>query len=216
MAQQMQHKIKQMLRGIDRYNPNNLEDLEVYIMKQSVDNYYDLEANLAVLKLYQFNPKETKKGTVVKILLKALTALPNTDFVLCKCLIDSNLLEDETISLITSLHNLLETCRFQDFWGELSIRPQLIHGITGFENSIRKFICHVIQITYQTIEKSALRSLLGGLADNQLHQWMEQNNWKDMENDYVFIANQEENIKTKNITEKIDLENVAQVIAAYR
>ncbi|CAG2122458.1 unnamed protein product, partial [Medioppia subpectinata] len=54
MAEQMQHKIKQMLRGIDRYNPNNLGHLETYVLRQSLDNYYDLEANLAVLKLYQF------------------------------------------------------------------------------------------------------------------------------------------------------------------
>jgi len=133
----MQHKIKQMLRGIDRYNPDNLDELERYVTRQSQDNYYDLEANLAVLKLYQFNPNQTKKQTVIKILLKALTALPNTDFVLCKCLIDSTLLEEENIALITSLHNLLETCRFQEFWRELSIRPQLIQGITGFENSIQ-------------------------------------------------------------------------------
>jgi len=45
---------------------------------------------------------------------------------------------------------------------------------------------------------------------------MTQNGWKDIENGFVFVANQEENIKTKNITEKIDLENVAQVVAAYR
>ncbi|CAG2176276.1 unnamed protein product, partial [Oppiella nova] len=108
MAEQMQHKIKQMLRGIDRYNPDNLDELERYVTRQSQDNYYDLEANLAVLKLYQFNPSQTKKQTVIKILLKALTALPNTDFVLCKCLIDSTLLEEENIALITSLHNLLE------------------------------------------------------------------------------------------------------------
>ncbi|CAG2175858.1 unnamed protein product [Oppiella nova] len=112
MAEQMQHKIKQMLRGIDRvllticvsvlsYNPDNLDELERYVTRQSQDNYYDLEANLAVLKLYQFNPSQTKKQTVIKILLKALTALPNTDFVLCKCLIDSTLLEEENIALIT-------------------------------------------------------------------------------------------------------------------
>ncbi len=73
------------------YNPNNLQILEKYICDQSRDNSYDLEANLAVLKLYQFNPQMTEKSIVVKILLKALTSLPNTDFVLCKCLIESSL-----------------------------------------------------------------------------------------------------------------------------
>jgi translation initiation factor 3 subunit K len=216
MSEQMRTQIKQMLRGIDRYNPNNLQILEKYICDQSRDNSYDLEANLAVLKLYQFNPQMTEKSIVVKILLKALTSLPNTDFVLCKCLIESSLLEEDPLNTILNLHQLLETCRFQEFWRELIARPQLIVGITGFEDSIRKFICHVIKITYQTIEKTSLRSLLGGLADNQLSFWMNQNGWKDIENGFVFISNQDENIKTKNITEKIDLENVAQVIAAYR
>ena len=77
-------------------------------------------------------------------------------------------------------------------------------------------ICHVINITYQRIEKSSLRSLLGGLADNQLAFWMKENGWKDVEDGFVLIGNQEENIKTKNITEKIELENVATVIASYR
>ncbi|XP_054154454.1 eukaryotic translation initiation factor 3 subunit K-like [Oppia nitens] len=224
MAEEMQPKIKQMLRGIDRYNPDNLEELEFYIDRQSEDNYYDIEANLAVLKLYQFNPKETKKTTVVKILLKALTALPNTDFVLCKCLIDSQLLEDDTIKGIQRLHELLETCHFEVFWKELLENPLLYKGIVGFEDSIRKFICHVIQITYQTIKKTSLSVLLGDLADNDLKHWMSVMGWKDggigdneeAEKGLVFVTNQEENIKTKNITEKIDLENVAQVIAAYR
>lgn len=216
MCEQKSIQIKQMLRGIDRYNPNNLQILEDYIRDQSINNLYDLEANLAVLKLYQFNPQMTEKTIVVKILLKALTSLPNTDFILCKCLIDSSLLEEEPLNVILNLHNLLETTKFEEFWKELSSKPRLLDGVNGFEDSIRRFICYVIRITYQTIEKSSLRSLLGGLADNQLSFWMNQNNWKDIENDFVFITNQEEIIKTKNITEKIDLENVAQVIAAYR
>jgi len=216
MSEQMRTQIAKMLRGIDRYNPNNLAILENYIADQSRGNFYDLEANLAVLKLYQFNPPMTEKQVVVQILLKALTAMPNTDFVLCKCLIDSQLLEEEQLKLILSLHNLLETCKFEEFWNELTANPQLLVGFTGFEDAIRKFICHVINITFQTIEKSSMRSMLGSLADNQLTFWMNQNGWKDVENGYVFIANQEEKIKTKNITEKIDLENVAQVISAYR
>lgn len=31
--------------------------------------------------------------------------------------------------------------------------------------------------------------------------------WKDVGNGLIFIGNQEENIKTKNITEKIDFES---------
>jgi len=45
-----------LLKGIDRYNPENLKKLERYVQVQCQENVYDLEANLAVLKLYQFNP----------------------------------------------------------------------------------------------------------------------------------------------------------------
>jgi len=190
--------------------------LEEYIKEQARDNFFDLEANLAVLKLYQFNPQMTDKGTIVLILLKALTSMPKTDFVLSKCLVESSLLEEEPVNTILSLHNLLETCKFDAFWSELAANHGLLLGVNGFEDSIRKFISHVIKITYQRIEKSTLRSLLGGLADNQLAHWMNLNSWKEVEDGLVMIANQEENIKTKNITEKIDIENVANVIAAYR
>lgn len=97
------------------------------------ENFYDLEANLAVLKLFQFNPHLIVKTIIEQILLKALTAMPNTDFVLCKCLIDPSLvrdtlililffivifiqLEEEPIDKIINLHCLLETCKFEDFW----------------------------------------------------------------------------------------------------
>ena len=71
----------------DRYNPENMSTLENYVRLQALENTYDLEANLALLKLYQFNPGTYKTDIACLILLKALTNLPNTDFVLCKCLL---------------------------------------------------------------------------------------------------------------------------------
>lgn len=58
-----------------------------------------------------------------------------------------------------------------------------------------------------------------GLSANdeaRLIAYMSAQGWKEVEDNYIFVGNQEENIKTKNITEKIELENVASVIAAYR
>ena len=73
-----------------RYNPENLLQLEHYVEIQSQENAYDLEANLAVLKLYQFNQKYNIDITS-KILLKALTNFPHTDFILCQCLLNEKL-----------------------------------------------------------------------------------------------------------------------------
>jgi len=37
----------------------------------------------------------------------------------------------------------------------------------------------------------------------ETNQWISLNGWKDQNDGYVYVANQEDNIKTKNITEKI-------------
>lgn len=73
-----------------RYNPENLKTLELYVEIQSQENAYDLEANLAVLKLYKVSHNYNLIITC-KILLKALTNFPHTDFILCKCLLNEQL-----------------------------------------------------------------------------------------------------------------------------
>merc|ERR1719228_198791 len=54
-----------------KYNPDNIKTLEHYVDLQAREMGYDLEANLALLKLYQFNPTHTNMAVVVQILLKS-------------------------------------------------------------------------------------------------------------------------------------------------
>jgi len=212
---EMKSEVSALLKGIDRYNPENLKKLERYVQMQCQENVYDLEANLAVLKLYQFNPMFFQMTVTSQILLKALTNLPHTDFTLCKCLIDmSHFQEGEPLHRIMILADMLETCQFQQFWEHLIDISDLTVSLTGFEDSIRKFICYVIGITYQVIKKNILRELLGNLSEAQTNTWVAKNGWKDQGDGYVFIANQEDNIKTKNITEKITFEGIAAIMAA--
>jgi translation initiation factor 3 subunit K len=44
------------------------------------------------------------------------------------------------------------------------------------------------------------------IAEAQANVWISKCGWKDQGDGYVFIANQEDNIKPKNITEKITFE----------
>ncbi|NXL26509.1 EIF3K factor, partial [Setophaga kirtlandii] len=158
LFEQMRANVGKLLRGIDRYNPENLATLERYVETQAKENAYDLEANLAVLKLYQFNPAFFQTGVTAQILLKALTNLPHTDFTLCKCMIDQAHVspktpqfypkfsldlpkpqqEERPIRQILYLGELLETCHFQSFWQALDENMELLEGITGFEDSVRK------------------------------------------------------------------------------
>jgi len=115
---------------------------------------------------------------------------------------------------------------------------ELCDRIVGFQDSIRKFVCHVVGITFQTIDRGLLAQLLGGVdgkiykvfifnilydykvykvslfTDATLKHWVKKYGWKEETKTIIFVANQDENIKTKNITEKIDFENVAGLMAA--
>ena len=47
---------------------------------QAREKGYDLEANLALLKLYQFNPTHTNMAVVVQVVTLFLCNFPHTDF----------------------------------------------------------------------------------------------------------------------------------------
>lgn len=210
-AEQIRQDVETWLSTVERYNANNLPAFERYVELQVSENLYDLEANLAILKLYQFFPHLYKAEIACWILLKAIANLPHTDFVLCKCLLGPSQLDDLNIVRITYLANFLELCQFQRFWQEKSKDQTLISQITGFDDSIRKFVCHVVNITYQSIDKSVLKDLLGNVTDSELKSWTAKNGWKE-EHGTIYVANQEDNIKTKNITEKITFDTVSVVM----
>ena len=118
------------------------------------------------------------------------------------------------ITNILYLADLLEMCQFKVFWEQIHSKADLIKSVTGFEDSIRRFVCHVISITYQTIEAGVVGELLGLVQDSSVNYWMEQYGWKTSEDGFVTVSNQEEIIKTRNITEKIDIESVASIMAS--
>ncbi|XP_046859312.1 LOW QUALITY PROTEIN: eukaryotic translation initiation factor 3 subunit K-like [Xenia sp. Carnegie-2017] len=207
--------ISLLLHGIDRYNPENLHQLESYVHQQTSENQYDLDANLAVLKLYQFNPQLHQTNVVIQILLKALMNLPRTDFYLCKCLIDENHTHDKSIEKVLYLSDLMETCHFKDFWHEVRNECQdLVEGIKGFEEAVMSYISGVLAITYQSIDAQLLSDLLGGLEGNDLQEWIKLRNWS-LDDGKVFICNQE-HIKSKNIVEKIDFHTVKGIMQVSR
>ncbi len=203
------------LKGIERYNPNNIPTLEHYVDVQVDENGYDLEANLALLKLYQFNPNMLNMDYVYKVLLKSLANLPHSDFLLCKSLLSLEILDDATVKNIQNMANMLETCSFKEFWEKSrSDFGKLTRAVAGFEDSMRKFVCHVISTTYQRIPVDRLCEFLGLTDEKILNQWIAKNGWSTGESNFVTISNQDESIKTKKITEKIDLESVAGIMAS--
>lgn len=102
------------------------------------------------------------------ILFKALTNFPHTDFTLCKCLLLNKQMADDTVKEIIYLADMLEQCDFDTFWMKVQLMSDKFTHIHGFYDSIRKFICHVVGITFQTIERDYLIQLLGDVNGKRL------------------------------------------------
>ncbi|XP_039320586.1 eukaryotic translation initiation factor 3 subunit K-like isoform X3 [Saimiri boliviensis] len=162
---------------------------------------------------YQFNSAFFQTTVTAQILLKALTNLPHTNFALCKCMIDQAHQEERPIWQILYLGGLLKTCHFQTFWQALDENMDLLEGIIGFEDSVRKFICRVVGIAYQHIDHWLLAEMLGDVSDSQLKVWMSKYGWNADKSAQIFICGQEESIKPKNIVE-IDFDSVSSIMAS--
>jgi len=162
-----------------RYDPTILPQLEAYVGAQCKDGSYDLDCNLAVLKLYQFHPKLMDITVTGKIILKALTNLPESDFLLCTYLIPEAIQESELISSISNLASLLETCKFREFWPALHlVRDEVLALVPGFDESIRMFILETMAITYQAVPTKHLQDSLGLNSEGGLKPYIEKKGWK--------------------------------------
>ena len=150
----------------NRYDPSIVPQLEAYVETQCADQTYDIEANLALLKLYQFHPETLKVPLVAKVLVKALMNLPQTDYLACMYLVPERVLDEEPIKTVAAVAALLETCSFRKFWEEAApLRAELLAGTPGFDTAVRNFMLRTFEITYQSVPAAHLKASLGFDSD---------------------------------------------------
>jgi translation initiation factor 3 subunit K len=169
--------IEQILNGLDRYNPETTTVFQDYVMQQCESQTYDSYANLALLKLYQFNPHLSRDETVTNILVKALTVFPGPDFSLCISLLPPHVLAplassshtpaagdaplSEAVQKLNELNNLLGGADYAAFWNELDsddLYADLIADVSGFEELMRVRIAVTVSQAIREVDKSILES----------------------------------------------------------
>lgn len=84
--QKVSYTVEELVE-VNPYNPDILSDLENHVNEQVSCQTYSLDANLCLLRLYQFEPDRMNIQIVARILIKALMAMPAPDFSLCLFLI---------------------------------------------------------------------------------------------------------------------------------
>ncbi|KAL6070965.1 Eukaryotic translation initiation factor 3 subunit K [Balamuthia mandrillaris] len=199
-----------------RHDASIIPELEVHLDAQIKNNGYDLDANLALLKLYQFNSKESKATCIVKVLIKALMNLPHPDFTTCLYMVPLQLqVEEQQVVLLKRLWKNLETAKFSKFWAltEEEEGNALLQPIPGFSAAIREFIAHLLGLAYQTVSKQLLQEVLR-LDGSSLDDFINKHSSWQNQGDHVALPLTEFNqAKQKKINENIEMQQMTKILA---
>ncbi|KAK4611555.1 Eukaryotic translation initiation factor 3 subunit K [Fulvia fulva] len=169
--------IDTILNGLDRYNPETTTIFQEYVAGQCESQTYDCYANLALLKLYQFNPHLTRDETAINILVKSLTVFPSPDFSLALALLPPYVLQTttdksgppssgslaEAVQHLSLLHNALNNAQYSQFWEILSdddVYADLTADVVGLEDTMRVRIAVVVSQCMQEVGKEVLAGWL--------------------------------------------------------
>mmetsp|Transcript_93755 Transcript_93755/g.148027 ORF Transcript_93755/g.148027 Transcript_93755/m.148027 type:complete len:228 (+) Transcript_93755:75-758(+) len=189
-----QKKIQDLMKVSGRYEIELLPDMESYLKEQLENGTYDLDVNLAILKLYLLYPDEAKAEVYEGILLKALMAYPATDFALCMYQIPEKHQLQKGLEDAADLARFLETCKFKAFWKEAhqqveNAKEKPDTGLArakGWETAVRKFVASVVSSTYRSIRCDQLAELLS-LQAADLAPIIKENGWVKSKDDKDLI-----------------------------
>lgn len=97
------------------------------------------------------------------LLVKALTALPEPDFLQAIFLVAPRHMADARVKGLVELDALLQRADFAGFWARAAA-PDLravLERVPGFDETLRGFVALALARTYQTIELAELAAALG-------------------------------------------------------
>ncbi|WVZ55711.1 hypothetical protein U9M48_006336 [Paspalum notatum var. saurae] len=207
------------LVALNPYNPDILNDLEKFVNEQVASQTYNLDANLSLLRLYQFEPERMSVQIVASILIKALMAMPGPDFSLCLFLIPEHVQMEEQFKTLIVLSHYLETARFSKFWDEAAKNRHILEVVPGFEQAIQAYAIHVLSLTYQKVPRPILAEAINieGLAlDKFLEYHAANSGWiieKGRQSQVIVLPRNEINHPElkKNTADTVPFEHVTRI-----
>ncbi|CAD6569036.1 MAG: hypothetical protein CYPHOPRED_003031 [Cyphobasidiales sp. Tagirdzhanova-0007] len=233
-------EIDTLINSVERYNPANTAVLEDYLALQIREDSYDSLANLALLKLLQFNPDSVvvpddpdEPDTIQLVLVKALAHKPfAADLSLCV-----SLLGDRTSTVLSSpdsiqafeaastLSNLLRQRNFPQFWDLLRSKEiyagpfsPALESLPSFAGLVRKSIAESIADTFKSLDKSRADRWLGftkeeNEKDKGLENFAKEIGWM-LDSDTIRIPNTEANDPKSTVhSETVDLSRMVRTLA---
>ncbi|EKD15099.1 uncharacterized protein L3040_003700 [Drepanopeziza brunnea f. sp. 'multigermtubi'] len=223
--------IDAILNGLDRYNPETTAIFQEYVVQQCEGKFVDCFANLALLKLYQFNPHLNKDETITNILVKSLTVFPSPDFSLALHLLPPHILTpistssalpaagdaplSEAVQKLNVLNNLLGQASYALFWSTLNgddLYADLIADVAGFEELIRIRIALNVSQSVREVERPVLESWLG-MQGEQFEKFVNTTCGWRIDGSVVKVPlNKENEAKGTVVRENVKMEQFSRVI----
>lgn len=199
------------------YDVNIMAPLEKFVTHQAKTGGYDANANRHLLKLYSIDPDGVKMNIVQQILVLALAQLPNSDFLACTYLLQEDLHEDDHVKGIFKLSTLLEGANFVKFWKEVGEKKMrtILDRVQGFDDSIRTFICTVLESCYQSHPAGTLKDILHVNA-KQLDGIAKKRGWTKEDSDggklIVFPLGADNQFAEVSTTEKFSMNDLCKTL----
>lgn len=225
--------IDELIHGVDRYNPSNLSYMEEYLQQQVQDGEYDLLANLAILKLYQFNPQMSNPEVIVNILIKALSGtVHGPDFNLCMSLLRepsailSDIDSDEqsltvVMPFLSELHRLIRTCQFTAFWAQVNGNSEAASILKSDYLPQHPYLISQLQFLFaRSVASCFSRVRLAQLArwldlpEGEVNGWCESAGWTVEGEMAVVPGNGDNDVKATVVKEHVELSQLTKLIAA--
>ena len=195
-----------------RYNPNSIVVLEKFVEQQVNEQRYHPEANMALLKLYQFFPKQRNDAIMLRVLCKSLTRL--SDFLPCLYLLPETMRSNPGAKDVMKMADALEACKFQLFW-DIFASCTVVKGVPGLADRVRDFIGSVLAITYQQVPLTFVVQNMRFANDAEMDTFFSRKGWK-REGNLVNIPVGEENTEKSSSSQQgaITFAKVAPLINA--
>ena len=191
-----------------------IELLEAFVDEQVTAGTYHMKANLALLKIYQFNPSARNLDFIAKILIKALSH--PSDFVSYMYLLPESVQCAEPVSTLSSLSTLLEACKFSQFWEQVRTQGPNIPVLKSFPNfhkDVQSHIAGVIASTYQNVPCSVVVDCMQFSNDSERDTFLKTKGWT-LNGDNITIPANAENIdKVVQFKEKMSFPQLAPMLS---
>ncbi|CAH0473312.1 unnamed protein product [Peronospora belbahrii] len=186
----------------------HVQILETYLTEQVQNSFVDIDANLALLKLYQLYPSTIKAENVVNVLVKGIMTLPSTFFTGATTMIPESTSEDVNVTAALHTGFMLQSCLFEDFWKQ---DVTFADNVQGFLESVRAYILKAIRCSHSVISTDVFKAKLN-VSDEEVAEIVAAEKWTILNNLIQINPNKDNQMQAKKVQENIEFEDVLKVI----